>query len=62
MKNLEHIGNHFQAIARDPQILLDFPRGCERFPENHKDPQGKGRKEKIVTYIYMYIYILLPSV
>ena len=54
MKNLEHTGNHFQAIARDPQILLDFPRGCERFPENHKDPQGKGRKEeKNVVYIYI---------
>jgi len=46
MKNLEYIGNHFKAIARDPQILLDFHRGCQRFPESHKDPQGKGRKEK----------------
>ena len=48
MKNLEHIGNQFQGIARDLQILLllDFPRGCQRFPESHKDPQGKGKKDK----------------
>ena len=59
MKNLEHIGNHFKGIARDPQILLDFHRGCQRFPES-QDPQGKGRKEKKTNiYIYyIYIYIL----
>jgi len=41
MKNLEHIGNSFKVIARDPQILLDFHRGCQRFPESLKDPHGK---------------------
>ena len=64
MKNLEHIGNHFKGIARDPQILLDFHRGCQRFPES-QDPQGKGRKEKktnIYIYIYyIYIHIVLSS-
>ena len=55
MKNLEHIGNHFKGIARDPQILLDFHRGCQRFPESLQDPQGKGRKE---TKTNIYIYIL----
>ena len=52
MKNLEHIGNQFKVIARDPQILLDFHRGCQRFPESLKDPQEKGRKEKKQQYIY----------
>ena len=54
MKNLEHIGNSFKVIARDPQILLDFHRGCQRFPESLKDPQGKGRKKKKQQYIYIY--------
>ena len=45
MRHLENIGNHFKGIARDPQRLLDFPRGCQRCPESHKDPQGKGSKE-----------------
>jgi hypothetical protein len=53
MKNLEHIGNSFKVIARDPQILLDFHRGCQRFPESLKDPQGKGRKKKKQQYIYI---------
>ena len=57
MKHLEHIGNHFIGIARDPQILLDFPRGCQRCPESHKDPQGKGRKEEKKYSVYVYIYI-----
>ena len=60
MKNLEHIGNHFKGIARDPQILLDFHRGCQRFPESLQDPQGKGRKET-KTNIYIYIHIVLSS-
>ena len=41
MKNLEPIGNHLKGIARYFQILLDFHRGCQRFPESLKDPQGK---------------------
>ena len=57
MKHLEHIGNHFIGIARDPQILLDFPRGCQRCPESHKDPQGKGRKEEKKYSVYVCIYI-----
>jgi len=57
MKNLEHIGNHFKVIARDPQILLDFHRGCQRFPESLKDPRGKGRKRKKKQYICIYIHI-----
>ena len=57
MKHLEHIGNHFIGIARDPQILLDFPRGCQRCPESHQDPQGKGRKEENKYSVCIYIYI-----
>jgi len=62
MKHLEHIGNHFKGIARDPKILLDFPRGCQRCPKSHnKDPQGKGRKEeKEIVCIYIY-YIHIAS-
>ena len=61
MKHLEHIGNHFIGIARDPQILLDFPRGCQRCPESHKDPQGKGRKEEKKYSVYVCIYIYIAS-
>ena len=59
MKHLEHIGNHFKGIARDPKILLDFPRGCQRCPKSHnKDPLGKGRKEEkeIVCIYILYTY------
>ena len=56
MKNLEHIGNYFKVIARDPQILLDFHRGCQRFPESLKVPgekEGKGKNNNIFVYIYI---------
>ena len=60
---LNTLENHFKGIARDPQRLLDFPRGCQRCPESHKDPQGKGSKEgnKNVECRCVYIYKYIAS-
>ena len=58
MKHLEHIGNHFIGIARDPQILLDFPevaRDVQRAIKIPREKEGR-RKKKYSVYVYIYCF------
>jgi hypothetical protein len=57
----------FAEIPIDLQRSLENPKDCQRyyqrFPETHRDPYGKARKEQTKLYIYIcgciYSYIIL---
>ena len=53
----------FAEIPIDLQRSLENPKDCQRyhqrFPETHRDPYGKARKEQTKMYIYIYSYIIL---
>ena len=52
------------GIARDPDRLSDFLRGCQRLPKNvqrvMKIPREKEGGKTNIVCVYIYIYIWLP--